>query len=424
MDAADAPREPDYRRIFNDAPDLMLVVDRHMRIVSISDSLLGATGRDRSQVIGRDLFEVYPDDPRRGAGQSSATMRRVLDRVIRERRPDSIASQRRDQVQPDGTIQERHWSTVLTPLLNADGSQFEYVLMRTSDITDYVRDEARSPGITAGVRSQIEAMEVDVLERSRELQATRDELERVAEEREQVLLELQQLLDLAPDAMVVTNAAGLIIRVNDRALQLFGYAHRRELVGHQIEVLVPDPLDEVHRAHRKRFIDAPYKREMGEDLDLFARRKDGGLIPVEISLSPFDAGQGLVVAASIRDVTDQRARALAAHERAERREQVAEYHVAEYQRALRAYRQVVRHRIANPLQVISGTAATLLDHPDVDVATRRTMFESILDAADKLQRATLFDPARASEIERELDPAARLHDDVARRPATPGRDGR
>jgi PAS domain S-box-containing protein len=118
-------------------------------------------------------------------------------------------------------------------------------------------------------------------------------------------LPFRELVDAAPDGILVTGQQGAIILVNAEAVRMFGYA-REELVGKPIHLLVPERLRARHPEHVKRFHDAPRLRPMGSGLELCGCRKDGSEFPIEISLSPIEhAGQRLVVA-GIRDVSDRR----------------------------------------------------------------------------------------------------------------------
>ncbi len=113
------------------------------------------------------------------------------------------------------------------------------------------------------------------------------------------------LLESAPDAMVIVGADGRIVLVNAQAEKIFGYT-RAELLGQPIELLVPDRLREAHPGHRAGYFRDPNTRPMGAGLDLLGRRKDGSAFPAEISLAPMLTAEGMLVTATVRDVTDRK----------------------------------------------------------------------------------------------------------------------
>jgi PAS domain S-box-containing protein len=114
-----------------------------------------------------------------------------------------------------------------------------------------------------------------------------------------------QLLDTAPDAMVVVDAKGIIEFVNLQTEKVFGYT-RTELLGQPVEILIPERFRRSHVGHRTRFAAEPASRPMGSGLSLYGRCKDGTEIAIEVSLSPLHAAGGTLVSASIRDITERR----------------------------------------------------------------------------------------------------------------------
>lgn len=102
-----------------------------------------------------------------------------------------------------------------------------------------------------------------------------------------------------PDAILIVNGKGQIVRANERVELLFGY-HRSEMRGQAIEMLIPENIREKHKHHRSKFAEDPRPRSMGLGLELSARRKDGTAIPVEINLSPVTSVNGPLTLATIR----------------------------------------------------------------------------------------------------------------------------
>jgi len=113
------------------------------------------------------------------------------------------------------------------------------------------------------------------------------------------------LLEAAPDAMVIIDRHAHIALVNAQAERLFGYA-RGEIVGQNINELIPQRYRSPHREHVKQYLRAGVPRPMGAGRELFALRKDGSEFPVEISLSPLDTTSGRLVSAGIRDITERK----------------------------------------------------------------------------------------------------------------------
>nr|WP_079158076.1 PAS domain S-box protein [Streptomyces caniscabiei] len=114
------------------------------------------------------------------------------------------------------------------------------------------------------------------------------------------------LLEAAPDAMVIVDDTGTIRLVNAQTEALFGY-RREELLGHPVELLIPHRFRDHHTRHRGGYAANRQVRPMGAGLELHGLRRDGTEFPVEISLSPLETADGLLVSAAVRDVSDRKA---------------------------------------------------------------------------------------------------------------------
>ncbi|OQY56902.1 MAG: hypothetical protein B6247_02370 [Candidatus Parabeggiatoa sp. nov. 2] len=115
----------------------------------------------------------------------------------------------------------------------------------------------------------------------------------------------RQLLESAPDAMVIFNQQGTIVLVNAQTEKLFGYA-RANLLGMPVEILIPERYRHQHNLHWNNYFNDPHPRPMGAGMELYALRQEGCEFPVEISLSPIETAEGLLVSSTIRDITERK----------------------------------------------------------------------------------------------------------------------
>jgi two-component system sensor kinase FixL len=137
-----------------------------------------------------------------------------------------------------------------------------------------------------------------------------NELEKIEEDKKKYETELNRaramfegLFEFAPDAVLLVNHEGRIIRVNRQGERLFGYP-RSELLDTQLEILLPERFREKHMEHRRKYLAEPHVRPMGRELELYGRRKDGSEFHVDVALGPLRIEQDIFVLAVIRDFSE------------------------------------------------------------------------------------------------------------------------
>lgn len=213
---------PDFRVLFESAPGCYLVLLPDLTITAVTDAYLRATMTQREDILGRGLFDVFPDNPQDPTATGASNLRASLQRVLKNKVADTMAVQKYDIRQPQsegGGFEERHWSPVNSPVFGPDGN-IVYIIHRVEDVTEFVRLKQR--GLEQ--HKATEQMEMEILTRARELHNANQRL------RDSQIF-LDSILDNLPNMVFVKEAHDLrFVYFNKAGEKLLGHA-RADLLG-------------------------------------------------------------------------------------------------------------------------------------------------------------------------------------------------
>jgi len=225
---AAAPSPTDYRAFFENAPGLYLIVDRDFNIAAASDAYLGATLTTRDAIVGRNLFDVFPDDPNDPSADGAGNLRASLTRVRKLRQPDPMPVQRYAVRRADGTFEERYWSPVNLPILDGAG-EVRWIMHRVEEVTQLI---AQQP---ADELQRLTDQQQAIIERLRSINRSLDREIQDRKAAQQELGQARQFLNL-----VIENMPGMVyakdattlrfILMNKGGEQILGY-RRDEMIG-------------------------------------------------------------------------------------------------------------------------------------------------------------------------------------------------
>jgi len=173
-----------FRALFESLPGLYLVLTPDFRIVAASDAYLKATMTRRENLLGKGLFEMFPDNPEDPAASGVSNLRASLHQVLQTAATDTMAIQKYDVRRPDGVFEERFWSPVNSPVLGVD-RRIEYVIHRVEDVTEFVRQkQAPKHSGPPNAQEQMQRMEAEIFQSSQHVQAINRQLRTANQELE------------------------------------------------------------------------------------------------------------------------------------------------------------------------------------------------------------------------------------------------
>ena len=324
---ASANPTPDFQALFQSAPGLYLVLTPDLNIVEVSDAYLRATMTQREEILGRGIFDVFPDNPDDPSATGVRNLRASLLRVIQDKTPDTMAVQKYDIRKPEsegGGFEERFWSPVNSPVFGPDKGVV-YIIHRVEDVTEFIRLKQQTleqEKLAEKLRTHAGQMEAEIFQRAGEVQEANRRLEaanqallRELSERkraQEALTKSQKRLSTTlgsiGDAVIATDMNGAISFMNPVAESLTGWT-QAEAAGMPMDLV----FDIVNKETR-RPVENPVKKVFREGKIVgladhtILRSKSGKEFDIEDSAAPIltETGEAFGVVLVFRDITDKK----------------------------------------------------------------------------------------------------------------------
>ncbi|MEK6554481.1 MAG: histidine kinase dimerization/phospho-acceptor domain-containing protein, partial [Bdellovibrionota bacterium] len=178
-----ANKTPDYQLLFENAPALFLVLNPALEIIAVNNAYAKATLIERSEVLGRHIFNVFPDNPEDKGATGTSNLRASLERVLATKKSDTMAVQKYDiQVPGQTKFEVRYWSPINTPVLDASG-ELNCIIHQVEDVTEFIRMKNASAQ-TEDLKTKSDQMEAEIYRRAQEIQEANKQLLQVNKELE------------------------------------------------------------------------------------------------------------------------------------------------------------------------------------------------------------------------------------------------
>ncbi len=329
---------PDFKALFEASPGLYLILlpDEKFTITAVSNSYAAATMTAREQIIGKGLFEVFPDNPDDKFADGENNLRHSLSSVLKNKTDHTMAVQKYDIRRPDGTFEVRWWSPINKPVLGEKG-EVRYIIHRVEDVTQFIKDKAdwvKKDKHIEGLERKVSEMEMEVFARAQKIQ----QMNRDLEQNVQQLKEYQHFFNNSNDLCGIANTGGFFEIINNKFEKVLGYTDSEFLAHPFFHFIHPDDLPATQHEVEKL--------KQGATTINFENRykkKDGTYVWLEWHSTP-DTATGKLYAIA-RDITERKK---------------AQEQLTAANKELEAFSYSVSHDLRAPLRAVNGFADMLM----------------------------------------------------------------
>jgi len=285
-----------FETLLQSMPDLYLIIDPEFKIVAVSKAYADATKIDPKKVLGYNIFEVFPDNPNDLTATGVTNLRNSLKRVLKYKRPDTMAVQKYDipsSREENNEFEVHYWSPVNTPVLDKN-NEVKYIIHRVEDVTKFIKEKEKAQSN----HSSLQQMEIEIYQRAQEIQSTN---KRLYESEQRLRLFIEGCKDYA---MLMLDSEGYIISWNAGAERIKGYKSE-EIIGKHFSIFYPDQAIKDHYPEHELEMAMKYGRYEDEGWRV---RKDGTKFWADVVITAmYDPNNHLIGFGKVtRDLTERK----------------------------------------------------------------------------------------------------------------------
>ncbi len=393
------PKLPNFHLLFEGLPGLYLLLQPDFVIAAVTETYLKATMTQRKAILGRGIFEVFPDNPNEPGATGTSNLRASLERVRRNRVPDAMAVQKYDIRCPEsegGAFEVRYWSPVNSPIFDSTG-ELSHILHQVEDVTEFVKlrlQEEEQGKINEKLKSKALQMEKDIYNRAQELQEANKQLRAAYEEQD-------RFFSVSLDMLCISSYDGHFKKVNPAFEDTLGFSREELCAKSYLEFIHPDDIEITKKEVEKQLV----TKSPVLNFENRYRCKDGSYRLLSWKSAPV----GDLMYAAARDITESK--------RIERELSLAKDAAEIANKELESFSYSVAHDLRAPLRGIMGFGDVLLeDYGDSlpkegkDVLLRTinaakkmgNLIDGLLDLSRVTRKEITKQPVNLSEMARDI----------------------